>query len=71
MPGFRDTTAYKPLVVVAISAALTLFFGAIALLFPRAADNFFRRIERSFPDSRKRKRLAVIVLFLSVIALRL
>jgi hypothetical protein len=71
MPGFQDTTTLQTFVLVALSAALTLFFGAIALLFPRAADKFFRRIERSLSRFAERKRLAVIVLFFSVIAVRL
>jgi hypothetical protein len=71
MDGFQDATAQQTLVIVEISAALTLLFGAIALLFPRAADKFFRRIERSLSRFAERKRFAVIALFLSVIALRL
>src|SRR5713101_4226553 len=71
MPGFQDDTALQTLLTVAISGALTLVLGVIALLFPNAANNFFRRIERSLSRFAERKRLAVIVLFFSVIGVLL
>src|SRR3981081_2184198 len=71
MPGFQDTTNPQTLIIVAISAAFTILFGAIALLFPEAADNTFGRIEQSFSRFAERKRLAIIVLFLAVIVARL
>src|SRR5207302_1624557 len=57
--------------IVVISTALTLVFGAIALLFPRVADKPFRRIEQLASRFAERKRLAIVVLFMSVIGVRL
>src|SRR5713226_9099686 len=71
MPGFEDTTALQTLLTVAISAVLTFILGLIALLFPNIANRFFRRVEESFSRFAQRKGLAIIVLFFSVIALRL
>ncbi len=71
MPVSLDTRDLQTLHIVEISAAFTLLFGAVALLFPGAADKFFRGIERSLSRFAERKRIAVIVLFFSVIVLRL
>src|SRR5216684_2015122 len=71
MPGFQDTTDLQTLRTVAISGVLTLILGLIALLFPNLANRFFRRVEESFSRFAQRKGLAIIVLFFSVIALRL
>src|SRR5260370_18256561 len=71
MPGFQDATFLQTLRTVAISGVLTLVLGVIALLFPNAANNFFRRIEQSFSRFAERKALAVLVLFFSVIGVRL
>src|SRR6267143_3911026 len=71
MPGFQDTTALQTLFTVAISGVLTFILGLIALLFPNIANRFFRRVEESFSRFAQRKGLAIIVLFFSVIALRL
>ncbi len=66
-----DARDLKTLHIVEISAACTLLFGAAALLFPGAADKFFRGIERSLARFAESKRLAVIVVLLSVIVVRL
>src|SRR6266436_692773 len=71
MPGFQDTTDLQTLLVVAISGVLTLILGVIALLVPNIANHFFRRVEESFSRLAKCKTLAILVLFFSVIALRL
>src|SRR6202521_146172 len=71
MPGFQDTTALQTLRTVAISGVLTLILGLIALLFPNVASRFFRRVEQSSSRFAERKTLAIIVLFFSVIVLRL
>src|SRR5712664_4941984 len=71
MPGFQDTTALQTLRTVAISGVLILILGLIALLFPNIANNFFHRVEQSFSRFAERKTLAIIVLFFSVIVLRL
>src|SRR6266436_4921507 len=71
MPGFEDTTDLQTLRTVAISGVLTFILGLIALLFPNIANRFFRRAEEFFSRLAQRKGLAIIVLFFSVIALRL
>jgi hypothetical protein len=71
MPVFQDATDLQTFIIVVISAVLTIVFGAIALIYPRTADKFFRRIEQSLSRFAERKRLAVIVLFFSVIVVRL
>ena len=43
MPVPLDARDLQTLRIVEISAAFTLLFGATALLFPGAADNFFHR----------------------------
>src|SRR5216683_3175089 len=71
MTGLDDPTNLRTLIIVAISGALTLVLGVIALLFPNVANRFFRRVEQSFSHFAERKVLAILVLFFSVIALRL
>src|SRR5258706_1096160 len=71
MPVTLDARDLKTLHIVEISAACTLLLGAAALLFPGAADKFFRGIERSLARFAESKRLAVIVVLLSVIVVRL
>ena len=71
MPVPLDARDLQTLHIVEISAAFTVLLGGAALLFPGAGDTFFRSIERSLSRFSERKRLAVIVLFLSVIVLRL
>ncbi len=71
MPVTLDARDLKTLHIVEISAACTLLLGAAALLFPVAADKFFRGIERSLARFAESKRLAVFVLLLSVIVVRL
>src|SRR5258708_27206833 len=71
MPVTLDVRDLKTLHIVEVSAACSLLFGAVALLFPEAADKFFRGIERSLARFAESKRLAVIVVLLSVIVVRL
>ena len=71
MPVFQDATDLQTFYIVVISTALTLVFGAIALLCPRAADRPFRRLEQSLSRFAERKNLAVIVLFSLVVVVRL
>src|ERR1700730_12370184 len=70
MPVFQDATDLQTFIIVVISAALTIVFGAIALIYPRTADRFFRRIEQSLSRFAGRKRLAVIALFFSDVVVR-
>jgi hypothetical protein len=71
MLGSESTLQFHNLHFVAIFAVLTVILGVIALLFPQAGDTLFRRIEHSFSRFAERKRLAIIALFFSVIALRI
>jgi hypothetical protein len=71
MPGFQDATALQTLRIVEISGVLTIFLGVIALLFPNVANSFLRRIEQSLSRFAQHRLLAIVVLFLSVIAVRL
>ncbi len=71
MTGLDDPTNLRTLIIVAISGALTLVLGVIALLFPNVANRFFRRVEQSFSHFAERRVLAILVLFFSVIAVRL
>jgi len=71
MTGLDDPTNLRTLIIVAISGALTLILGIIALLFPSVGNNFFRRVEQSFSHFAERRVLAILVLFFSVIAVRL
>ena len=71
MTGLDDPTNLRTLIIVAISGALALVLGVIALLFPNVANRFFRRVEQSFSHFAERRVLAILVLFFSVIAVRL
>jgi hypothetical protein len=71
MLSLADLSSPHTLTVVIISAAFTVLFGLIALLFPRVGDVFCRRIEQAFSRFAQRRTLAVFVLFFSVIAIRL
>jgi hypothetical protein len=71
MPAFSDPTFLQTLRSVEISGALTLALAAIALLFPNFGNNFSRRVEQFFSHFAERKLRAVLVLFFSVIAVRL
>jgi len=71
MPVSLDATDLQTLHIVEISAGLTLLFGTAALLFPQAANNFFRGVERFLSRFAGAKRRAIIALFISVIVLRL
>ena len=59
------------LTVAIISAALTIIFGGVALLFPQLGRNLFQSLEQAFSRLAQRRTFAVIVLFVAVIALRL
>ena len=71
MPAFLDPNALRTLRTVEISCVLTLWLAVIALLLPNVANNFFRRIEQSFSRFAERKTLSIVVLFFSVIVVRL
>jgi len=71
MPGFQDATALQTLRTVEISGALTLLLAMIALLFPEVANNSFRGLEQFLSHFAERQLRAILVLFFSVIAVRL
>ncbi|MGA2428558.1 MAG: hypothetical protein ABSH13_08645 [Candidatus Acidiferrum sp.] len=71
MTGLDDATTLRTLHILATSFSIAMALGLFALLFPRAGQNTFGRIERAFTDFSERKALAILTLFLSVIAIRL
>ena len=71
MAALVDLSTTRTLSVVLISAALTVVFGGGALFFPKAGQDFFRRLEQTLSRFAERRRLAIVVLFFSVIVLRL
>jgi hypothetical protein len=71
MTVLADPSTTRTLTVVIISAALTVAFGIVAVLFPEVGQNFFRRLEQIASRFAERKTRAIIVLFFAVIALRL
>src|SRR3984893_9959329 len=68
---FTDESTLLTLHIVIISATLTAIFGLLALLFPQTGKDFFRRLEEKLSRFAERKVVAILVLFFSVIALRL
>ena len=68
---FADESTLLTLHIVIISATLAAIFGLLALLFPQTGKNFFHRIEQKLSRFAERKVVAILVLFFSVIALRL
>jgi hypothetical protein len=61
MPEFQNTAGLRTLIIVAV----------IALLIPGAAEKLLRRVEQALSRFAERKRFALVVLFLSVILIRL
>jgi hypothetical protein len=71
MTGLDDATVLRTLIALAISAGLTIILGSVALLFPRCGETFFAHVERVLSRFAKHKMLPILVIFLSVIAIRL
>jgi hypothetical protein len=71
MTGLDDATTLRTLIILAISAGLTISLGLFAFLFPRCGENIFRRTESALSSFAQRKTLALVVLFFSVIGIRL
>jgi hypothetical protein len=71
MTAFADPSLARTLTVVLISSILTIILGLLAILFPTLGENFFRRLEHNLSCFAERKTRAIVVLFFSVIALRL
>jgi hypothetical protein len=70
MTGLDDATTLRTLHILATSFRIAMALGLFVLLFPRAGQSMFDRIERAFADFSERKSLAIIAVFLSVIAVR-
>ena len=70
MTGLDDATTLRTLLILATSFRIAMALGLFVLLFPRAGQSMFDRIERAFADFSERKSLAIIAVFLSVIAVR-
>ncbi len=71
MTGLDDPALARPLLLFAISYALTILLGAVALAFPRLAERPLRQAELLLCRLAAQHWLPYPVLFLSVIALRL
>jgi hypothetical protein len=71
MTGLGDATTLRALIILAISSSMATTLGLLAILFPGAAESTFRRAERALTRVGERKTLAIVILFFSVIALRL
>ncbi len=71
MTGLNDATTLRTLTILAISAGFTLALGLLAFLFPRFGQSALHRAEGMLSRLAQRKALAAIVVFLSVIAIRL
>jgi hypothetical protein len=71
MTGLDDATILRTLHILAVSAGLTVALGLLALLFPRFGQSAFQRVESALSRFAQRKASAVLVLFVSVVAVRL
>jgi hypothetical protein len=71
MTGLDDAAVLRTLHNLAISGGIALVLGLLALLFPRLGQSAFHRIETMLSSLAQRKAVAVIVLFFSVVAVRL
>jgi len=71
MIGLDDATTLRTLHILATSFGIAGALALLALLFPRASQNIFGRVERTLANFSERKNLATLTLFLSVIAIRL
>jgi hypothetical protein len=71
MTGLADETTLRTLHILAVSFGIAFALGVVALLFPRAAQTLFDRVERTLASLSERRTLAIVALFLAVIAIRL
>ena len=71
MTGLDDATTLRTLHILAVSFGIAFALGVIALLFPRAGQTLFDRLERTLAKFSERRTLAIVALFLAVIAIRL
>src|SRR5215467_2837063 len=66
-----NPTLFHYFKIITASVSLTIAIGLLAFLFPRYGELAFRRLERLFARFAEHKRLALLALFLAVIAIRL
>jgi len=71
MIGLHDDTVLRTLHLLSIPFRFALILGALALLYPRAGQYTFARIESAFANFSQRRSRAVLAIFFSVIVLRL
>ncbi len=71
MTGLDDATTLRTLHILATSFGIAAALALFALIFPRAGENTFARVERALTNFSERKSRAILTLFLAVIAVRL
>jgi hypothetical protein len=71
MTGLDDATVIRTLQILSASFKIAAALAVLAIIFPRAGQKQFRRVERTLANFAERKHVAVVTLFLAVIALRL
>ncbi len=71
MTGPDDPTTLLDLIKLALSVGIPVALGLLAILFPRLGQAAFQRIESALSRLAQRKALAIVVLFLSIIVVRL
>jgi hypothetical protein len=71
MIGLHDATVLRTLHLLSIPFRFALILGVLALLYPRAGQNAFARVESALANFSQRRSLAVLSIFFSVIILRL
>jgi hypothetical protein len=71
MSGFLDATVLRTIHLLAVSFRMAFVLGLLALLFPRAGQSIFGRVERTLADFSERRGLAIASLFFAVIGIRI
>jgi hypothetical protein len=71
MTGLDDATTLRTLHILATSLGIAIVLGLLAFIAPRLAQNAFQRVERVLANFSERKTLSIVILFFSVIAIRL
>jgi hypothetical protein len=71
MIGLHDATVLRTLHLLSIPFRFALILGVLALLYPRAGQNAFARVETALANFSQRRSLAVLSIFFSVIIIRL
>src|ERR1700730_4221754 len=71
MIGLHDATVLRTLHLLSTSFGIALILGALAFLFPRAAHHTFALVEIPIATCSRRRSLAVLATFFSVLVVRL